>query len=1113
MIKRCSSSYTNIKDNFVILLDDNLTDKKTEDFQNSVEYGIFCVVQNIIQRGKPTEPSNYLKKVIGQNNDDTCTRLISNIPAKWSQSTIKGDDYNSYNPANHFFNVYLPVFLDDLGEYGFVRNLIIPEADFNEVVGEETKFIGQKVDFFLPAISTVIEIDGGSHANDIQASKDHNRDRELGKHRISVLRIKTADYEANTGSFQSSIRLLGKRIRNSRIIAEYKEAVENKPSKESCSMEAVIRFQMLLLTCIMEQILDLNQSIWHISVLSSDIPDAESILEKAYHDLQIWADSIAGLLKCDLVLPQIVFVDKDEPTDLSIDISLFERYDETDIPRGNSVIIRTNYYPDNNYYKVAVSKTLKYNISLADQSDDIRKMEYLLQNIFGFSEFQTGQARIIANILNGNDTIGVLPTGAGKSLCYQFSAMLEPGVTVIVDPIISLMQDQMRSMAMLGIVHNEMISSLITGEGRGKVMNAFQNRAYQMIWISPERFQNQEFRESLGGFNQELNICLTVIDEVHCLSEWGHDFRVSYLTLVRTFRVCCPNAILVGLTATASEFALLDIRAEFGKEEPLDLANVITIPSMGRKELTFKRIEVSTNAHRNEILESIINSKRTSEHIENGLVFCPTIGGDFGCEKVAGNIRSLPEWEGKIRVFYGRMNQRQKEINQRDFMDGKFPLMVCTKAFGMGVDKRDLRYTIHYTLPASVESFYQEAGRAGRDHHKSDCYILYNVDKRVRNTVNYLSSRSDLLELLQCKDDDYKRIFGYTDFGTTLFFIRSSYMGEVNECRYIESLLKDIFETPNIQFHQVDTEEGRNDYYYKQKIENALYKLSILGFVKDWTVHYDNLVKGMIVVDVVGEEELSADIVLENFLTYVRKYDVEFSLEAKEGKLYSDIWNQSEAKVSNVIQMLVRWTDQNILYQRLQCSKNMMDWCDPEVNDETFRRNMEGYFRFDDVTERFEHIAKNPSDWHEWFETLYEHSPKTKRRMRRYSNMRLQENAAGLKRFLESYQNNTGFNYLDGLLLLLTSQKPTRQDLARMERSLESIKAFDPDDQRGILLATLHHGRTIESMDTKDLLGQVLLDHFPTELNIISEQLEDRYSLLLRLKGFTNRLENIRWIT
>ena len=1107
MIRRYSGSYTDIKDNFVIMLDDNLTNEITNDFQDSIEYALFCVIQNIIQRGAPTRPSEFLRRTIGVNDTDSCKRLISDIPAKWSQATIKGDDLNSYNPAEQFYNEYLSQFL---GEYGFVRNLIIPEADFDEVVGEETKFVGQKVDFFLPAISTVIEIDGGSHNEDIQASKDQKRDDELKRHRIDVVRIKTGDYADNSRVFQVTMNSLKKKILGNDTIEEYKNALKNRATKETCAMEAVMRFQMLLLLCIKEEILDLRQDVWHISITDSDVSDAESILKIAYHDLQLWVDAIAGLLKVNIVFPDIVIVTDDELADLAIDFSLFRRYDETDIPRDNTVIIRTNYYSDNDYYKVAVSRTLKYSISLDDPSDDIDRMEYLLQNIFGFSKFQDGQAKIIANILNGNDTIGVLPTGAGKSLCYQFSAMLEPGVTIVIDPILSLMQDQKRSMVEKGIVHNEMISSLVTGEERGKVMHAFQSMAYQIIWISPERFQNQEFRDSLGGINQELNICLTVLDEVHCLSEWGHDFRVSYLTLVRTMRTCCPNAILIGLTATASQFVLLDIRTEFGREEPLDLANVVALPNMGRKELVFKRIKVTTDVQRNNVLKYILDSKMTPDGVDNGLVFCPTVGGRNGCDAIAEKIKSFPGWESNVRVFNGRMSQKQKMINQHDFMDGQFPLMVCTKAFGMGVDKRDLRYTIHYTLPASVESFYQEAGRAGRDHHEADCYIFYDVDNNVRKTVDYYSANNDLLGLL---NDENKEIFNYTDFGTTLFFMRDMHMEEVDERRYVASLLKYLLDNPKVRFQQRDDKEARTRDDYKQKIENALYKLSILGFVKDWTLHYDSLVEGVIVADVIGEEDLSADDALERFLTYVKRYDVEFSFKSNEGKQYLAIWNQSEKKASNVIQMLVHWIDQNILYQRLQCSKTMIDWCNPEIDDKTFRRNLEGYFRFDDDTIRLEYIANNPLEWKVWFDTLYEHSLKTKRRTRRYSKMRLQESIAVLKRFLESYQNNTGLNFLDGLLTLLTSEKPVRRDLARMERSLEIIKALPPADKKGILLSTLQVGKTIESMEIKDLLGQVILEHFPSEIYLVSEELGDRYSLSLGLDKLTDRLEKIRWIT
>lgn len=1100
-MKKCfSSSYTTNKENWVIISNDQ--DEPSNTFKESSLYGIYCVVQNIIQRGSPTEPSEYLKSKLGKLEVSDSIRFFSEYPTQWNK-TIKGDSTNSDYPAADFFNKVLP---EQLGEYSFVRNLIVPEASFDDILGKHTAFSGQQVDFYLPQLSLVIEIDGAQHQDPLQSIKDKKREEELSRNRIDTERIEAKEIKNDSYLLKVILKHLRKRISECDTLLEYKEALTKRPSLQICRYETVLRLQVLLLTCLRNQQLDINNDVWKIKVLDSDIESIDELLDIAYSDLKLWIGSIADMMKINLSFPRIEITNDIGDSDICIDFSLFKRYDDTCMPHINEYIIRTDYYSGKDYYQVAVSELLRYKLELEEPSKDIDSMRFLLRNLFGFDSFQDGQIPIIANVLEGSDTIGILPTGAGKSLCYQFCALLQPGVTLIVDPILSLMQDQKRSMFMKKITHNEMISSNMGGQEREAALEKLRKGFYQMVWISPERFQNEQFRVSLAEINRCMNLCYAVIDEVHCLSEWGHDFRISYLTLIKTIREHCPAAVLLGLTATASEFVLADIRAEFGDAKPLEWTNVKTKPSMDRPELVFNRIRIRDESERKTVIRELIKRKLCKDDPQSGLIFCPTVNGWYTSCNAVSDLLS-PDFDNKYRVFNGQMSSIEKEANQAAFMEEEFPLMICTKAFGMGVDKQNLRFTIHDSLPASVESFYQEAGRAGRDRERAECYILYCVSDKERKLVEEYSNSGRLLELMTLSDT---AVFKRTDLGTILYFYNINHLSEASETKYTFKLLQRLKEIgPSLEFQQTNFQ--RDD--FKQRIEHALYKLYLLGFVDDWTVNYFDYNGGVIEVQTKCLSEISTLDTINRFLTYVRKYDVEFSLHSERGLEYQTLFEQDDDQIKNTIQMLVRWTNQNILYQRLQCSKTIMDWCNPSVDSKTFRRNLEGYFRFSEETITFEYIAYHPTDFGRWFDVLYELNQEKTERTSPITKDAAIANLASLQRFLESFQNNTGLNYIDGLLQLLTKDSLTDHDLDRMRRSLKTVKtSFSPEEQTDIVRRTATFGRSIDNLEKRDLLSKVLIDFFPEMASIIFREMNDRYSLSVELEKGISRLENIKWI-
>ena len=354
---------------------------------------------------------------------------------------------------------------------------------------------------------------------------------------------------------------------------------------------------------------------------------------------------------------------------------------------------------------------------------DTLSLKFFLKNIFGYEEFREGQLPIIKHVLSRNDTIGILPTGTGKSLCYQLTALLQPGLTIVIVPLISLMQDQKKGMDERKIGRVAYVSSMVTGAEREKLLTQFENGQFQFMLISPERTQNLIFREYLQSADEKFNMTMAVIDEVHCLSEWGHDFRVSYLRLTPTIRNYCRDTCILGLTATASQAVLNDIKAEFDD----DGSGVKALASMDRPELVFKRITFKSDLERESKILEIAN-----EHFGNytdchgvkknsvGVIFCLTKNTTRTNPAVNRIVQILERnnYEGDVKKFYADLPDKV-EIQNR-FMEKDFNgVMVCTTAFGMGIDKENIKFTINSSLPKSIEEFYQQAGRAGRDADKS----------------------------------------------------------------------------------------------------------------------------------------------------------------------------------------------------------------------------------------------------------------------------------------------------------------------------------------------------------------------------------------------------------
>ena len=327
---------------------------------------------------------------------------------------------------------------------------------------------------------------------------------------------------------------------------------------------------------------------------------------------------------------------------------------------------------------------------------------YVLKHSFGYDRFREGQADVISAILDGRDALGVMPTGAGKSLCFQIPAVILPGITLIISPLISLMRDQVQALAASGVAAAYINSSLTFFQSLKAMSNA-QAGKYKIIYIAPERLLNADFLE----FAQSADISLIAVDEAHCISQWGHDFRPSYLDIPLFASKLRARPIICALTATATPKVRQDILNKLGLNDPFAVTT-----GFNRPNLYFEVKDIKQK------YETLV--KYLSKNNNSGIIYCSS---RKTVEQVADKLRA----DGFRAVkYHAGMADDERGRAQDDFLYDRARLIVATNAFGLGIDKSDVRFVIHYNMPKNIESYYQEAGRAGRDGAPADCVLLYS---------------------------------------------------------------------------------------------------------------------------------------------------------------------------------------------------------------------------------------------------------------------------------------------------------------------------------------------------------------------------------------------------
>ena len=833
-----------------------------------------AVLSNIISRGLPTiapiDIENYFSDIFHVSHRPSKDSVLNYHSTHSITSKAIFEALHVIDPRFDV-NYYNGDMLESSFERKFVGNylkgsqseylcqVLEPQRSLSSIVTlpDKTFSRDQRVDFALEIpygngrTGFIVELDGYPyHSNIFQRLRDGQRDKSSLMSGWDTYRIEHLtdnsflngwEKEAVSNQFLSTLK--GNYIKT--ISGEWKNTLE-----VVLSPMAIARVEILLLEAMMSGHLKMDADLWSIIVVERDVPCAVIAVE----DLKTKLQKIFELSGRQNRLPQIslqivstkefedsglhlsykpsIDVPKDK-FDLCIDIAILlkDGIDALPLPVDANVvyITRTSHYKKKDRC-VCIAENIQYPALVKKDTTGLfvnieeRKniLTYFLQEIFRKPNFRPGQLPILSHALADRTTIGLLPTGGGKSLTYQLSCMLQPGVSIIVDPLVSLMVDQVRGMRDVRIDACDCVNSSMSRAEKIHKLNLLQKGAVQFMLLSPERFMMENFRENLIVMTEKnhVHFAYGIIDEVHCVSEWGHDFRSSYLHLGRNMiNFMCTKSerplSIMGLTATASFDVLADVERELtlGGNLTIDSDTIVRPENDERKELTYRIIEVHSdfdklrepydqnvlkvdpdkgdrelqnivaNTKKNKLLElieniptdlefinrrgidspcTIVNYSSESffapsfqeEYVNTGIVFCPHAHGSFGVlDSIYGNHPGVSSFllskaqYLKIGTFIGGTNPL---VSMKPFIDNEQNLMVATKAFGMGIDKPNIRFTVNFNHPSSIESFVQEAGRGGRDRKNAISYILFDPTEYVHLTADKIN---DIRYIMGAKKD------------------------------------------------------------------------------------------------------------------------------------------------------------------------------------------------------------------------------------------------------------------------------------------------------------------------------------------------------------------------
>lgn len=1116
-MKKLSANYTKSNNNFVVFNVEYLSSNKNKKYVQGIK-----IVKNILTRGTPTFASRFLEKKYEYDLslDNQELYLVSNESAKWT-NTIKGSETTLDNPALVFYNN-----IDQYFKSGsFIKQMIIPEVLINEIINEDnSEFREQTVDFFIPQAKLVIEIDGMQHENNVDF--DAKRDDVLESKGFSVFRIKTIDINNNTQEFQNSIITIKNILYNNELIKLYSKCRglediynkgENKEIVRKLDLTSIARFQLTIIELLLNNHIFLEDKEWNFLIKTNHRID---FVDDALNDLILWFEKIFALQKITFKAPKININNK-KLKNIIIDFDIFKRWSEECKTKKDVIYVRADYYDnkDRNHFEIDHDDSFQYEL---DEKEDREILKWFLNNIFrlrGNEEisFRDGQLPIIINVLNKRDTVGILPTGTGKSLCYQLPALLQPGISFIVSPLKSLINDQYDSMLRQHITNVTYIQSELSPDERKENMDKISNGKAIMFWITPERFQNEDFRERIKTINIEYNGSYAVIDEVHCMSEWGHDFRVSYLQLVKTIRQYLPQSILLGLTATASTNVITDLKIEFEIREN----DIKTIDKFYRDEFTFHITECKEEEKEERLLQ-IIDKYSNMLNISNKfgmLVYSNFASGKFGVEGLCKNVSTkYNDFKNYFGHYSGSDNQsdQTKAIIQKKFKEDKLSLLFATKAFGMGIDKPNIRCTIHYGMPSSLEAFYQEVGRAGRDNKPAHSYIIHSIaaDEYKKITEDRLRSddNSQLSHNLYHKCDVLDHLILMTknslnvEYEANEIYLVYKELSKKDYSNIIDAhiIMKNRGETKNKILNEDDNDIKIEDAF--NIAQNYAYKLSLMGIINDWTCDYK---KRTLKIEL---NKIDIESIKDSINKYINQYERDFDIRNVDKHRYAkiyDIMNGKNDEVYKCIYSLLQWYNDKFIYNRKQALKNIdevfQDLKSLKNPTEELNLILQDYFQPKGAATVLSYLRENEFSYQRVFKLMMEGTTNSLQTMKELNSIR-----TSLMRYLEESRYNFSLNLLSGLLSLLLNDYKSDDGELRLKEALHSLNEKTEEKAKflnDILIFTKKHFNPTQKED----LSTTLLEYYEEfgEIKQIYKETESKGALLKILTRYNKQLEEI----
>ena len=879
----------------------------------------------------------------------------------------------------------------------------------------------QRVDFVIAHPSGVhlcIEIDGDQH--ELQPVADENRDHSLELAGFTVIRIPASEVRAGQGV---ALNNLYQRLR---AIPE----VGFQPTASDLYLGAakkIHQIQLALWQAVSVGLVECGAEV-AVRVDSSSDPFLwgaklqQEIIQSGLSDLNSLISDVASLYGESGRRVRFVPVEPGKKADVILAFSPCIPSDEIPV-----LIVRDIYLPVTIANDVASTST----VITADPTKET--CENLLYRIFGWNSFREGQYEAIERCLRGKDAIVLLPTGAGKSVAFQLASLVRPGSCLVIDPIISLIEDQRENLRLVGIDRSTQITGGIDAETRKELLALFARGEYLFCYIAPERLQDQSFRESLRVLTTHASVSLVAIDEAHCVSEWGHDFRPAYLNVADTSREYCATngrvPPIMGLTGTASRAVLKDVQRELHIE---DFDAIITPNSFDRAELHFSGIPCRSTekvARLRGYLEALPRrfSHTSSTFFDtlgqdtmSGLVFCPWVNGEYGVVRVSEELarqlsRKVPCYSGKTPKGVEEQKwQKQKRDAATRFKQNEFPVMACTKAFGMGIDKPNIRYTVHYGLPGSIESFYQEAGRAGRDRRKAYCTILFSDDHRHRNAriLNPNMSIDEVhreLDSIRRADED--------DVTRALFFHKNAFRGVQEDMRNVDSLIKELEGVS-----ESGVKEIKFDDESRLPKEKAIHRLLTIGVVSDYTVQFSAGTFG-VRMSGIGKEEI-----VDHLYRYVAAYQRgQAKIVAHRMSRFHD--DPHDDFVRSCMKELIRFVYEVIERSRRQALSEMLAVCEHAHDDLAMRKRILEYLGTSAFTEAIDEVLDADNGGLEVVLDLAE-------------SVRSALDAGQLRgesgRALESYPDHTGLR----LLRAVSEGMTTNPDIPTIVENIEASVRF-----------------------------------------------------------------------